>query len=145
MTLEILQQEMITAMKAKNKLRKDTIAGLVDAVKKATITKDGRIEVTEELVAKVLLKELKTINEMIDTCPDTRTDLLTEYNQKWAIINEFAPKMVTDPEEIKAMIQATVDEQAIELVKANRGKFMQVLKGKVDMATANKVLGGMLQ
>lgn len=145
MTLETLQQEMITAMKAKNKLRKDTIAGLVDAVKKATITKDGRIEVTEELVAKVLLKELKTINEMIDTCPDTRTDLLTEYNQKWAIINEFAPKMVTDPEEIKAMIQATVDEQAIELVKANRGKFMQVLKGKVDMATANKVLGGMLQ
>lgn len=145
MTLEILQQEMITAMKAKNKIRKDTIAGLVDAVKKATITKDGRIEATEELVAKVLLKELKTINEMIDTCPDTRTDLLTEYNQKWAIINEFAPKMVTDPEEIKAMIQATVDEQAIELVKANRGKFMQVLKGKVDMATANKVLGGMLQ
>lgn len=145
MTLEILQQEMITAMKAKNKIRKDTIAGLVDAVKKATITKDGRIEATEELVAKVLLKELKTINEMIDTCPDTRTDLLTEYNQKWAIINEFAPKMVTDPEEIKAMIQAAVDEQAIELVKANRGKFMQVLKGKVDMATANKVLGGMLQ
>lgn len=145
MTLEILQQEMITAMKAKNKIRKDTIAGLVDAVKKATITKDGRIEATEELVAKVLLKELKTINEMIDTCPDTRTDLLTEYNQKWAIINEFAPKMVNDPEEIKAMIQAAVDEQAIELVKANRGKFMQVLKGKVDMATANKVLGGMLQ
>lgn len=145
MTLEILQQEMITAMKAKNKLRKDTIAGLVDAVKKATITKDGRVEATEELVAKVLLKELKTINEMIDTCPDTRTDLLTKYNQKWAIINEFAPKMVTDPEEIKGMIQAAVDEQAIELVKANRGKFMQVLKGKVDMATANKVLGGMLQ
>lgn len=145
MTLEILQQEMITAMKAKNKIRKDTIAGLVDAVKKATITKDGRVEATEELVAKVLLKELKTINEMIDTCPDTRTDLLTEYNQKWAIINEFAPKMVTDPEEIKAMIQAAVDEQAIELVKANRGKFMQVLKGKVDMATANKVLGDMLQ
>ena len=145
MTLEILQQEMITAMKAKNKIRKDTIAGLVDAVKKATITKDGRIDATEELVAKVLLKELKNINEMIDTCPDTRTDLLTEYNQKWAIINEFAPKMVTDPEEIKAMIQAAVDEQAIELVKANRGKFMQVLKGKVDMATANKVLGGMLQ
>ena len=145
MTLEILQQEMITAMKAKNKIRKDTIAGLVDAVKKATITKDGRIEATKELVAKVLLNELKTINEMIDTCPDTRTDLLTEYNQKWAIINEFAPKMVTDPEEIKAMIQAAVDEQAIELVKTNRGKFMQVLKGKVDMATANKVLGGMLQ
>ena len=140
MTLEKLQTEMITAMKAKDKLRKETISGLVDAVKKATITKDGRIEATEDLVTNVILKEQKTIKEMIDTCPAARTDLLEVYNQKLEIVNEFAPKLITDPEEIKQYILDLVEETDLTLTKADRGRMMKVLKGSVDMAAANKVL-----
>ena len=140
MTLEKLQIEMIAAMKAKDKMRKETISGLVDAVKKATITKDGRIEVTEDLVTNVILKEQKTIKEMIDTCPATRTDLLEVYNQKRAIIDEFAPKLITDPEEIKQYILNLVEETDLTLTKADRGKIMKVLKGSVDMGAANKIL-----
>lgn len=140
MTLEKLQTEMIAAMKAKDKLRKETISGLVDAVKKATITKDGRIEATEDLVTNVILKEQKTIKEMIDTCPAARTDLLEVYNQKLEIVNEFAPKLITDPEEIKQYILDLVEETDLTLTKADRGRMMKVLKGSVDMATANKIL-----
>ena len=37
MTLEVLQKEMIAAMKSGNKLRKEAISSLVGAIKKAAI------------------------------------------------------------------------------------------------------------
>lgn len=140
MTLETLQKEMIAAMKAKNKVRKDTISSIVSAVKKAAIDNKCKDNITEELVNTVILKEQKTMQEMIDTCPADRTDLLTEYKEKMTIITEFAPKLLTDPDEIKTFIEET----GIELVKANRGQIMKVLKGKADMKIANGVVGGML-
>ena len=136
---------MIKAMKNKDKIRKDVISGLVDAVKKASITDIGRIEITEDLIAQVLLKEQKTMQEMIDTCPESRQNLLTEYKAKLAIVNEFAPQLITDPVEIKALIEELVEETDLTLTKADRGRFMKILKGKVDMKVANHVLGGMLQ
>ena len=140
MTLEILQKEMIAAMKAKNKVRKDTISSIVSAVKKAAIDNKCKDNITEELVNTVILKEQKTMQEMIDTCPADRTDLLTEYKEKMTIITEFAPKLLTDPDEIKTFIEET----GIELIKANRGQIMKALKGKADMKIANGVVGGML-
>ena len=140
MTLETLQKEMIAAMKAKNKVRKDTISSIVSAVKKAAIDNKCKDNITEELVNTVILKEQKTMQEMIDTCPADRTDLLTEYKEKMTIITEFAPKLLTDPDEIKTFIEET----GIELVKANRGQIMKTLKGKADMKIANGVVGGML-
>ena len=140
MTLETLQKEMIAAMKAKNKMRKDTISSIVSAVKKAAIDNKCKDNITEELVNTVILKEQKTMQEMIDTCPADRTDLLTEYKEKMTIITEFAPKLLTDPDEIKTFIEET----GIELVKANRGQIMKALKRKADMKIANGVVGGML-
>ena len=140
MTLEILQAEMIAAMKAKNKIRKEALSSIVDAINKATITSTGRIPVTEELINQVLLKEKKTVEEMIETCPATRTELLEEYTQKLAIINEFAPQLIADEKEIENLIKSF----NIELTKANRGSIMKMLKGKADMKIANKVLGGLL-
>lgn len=140
MTLDILQTEMIAAMKSKNKIRKDTISAIVDAVKKATITDKGRIEVTEELVNAVLLKEKKTAQEMISMCPVFRKDLLNEYEHRLAIINEFAPQLITDKPEIEKLVHSL----GIELTKTNRGAIMKELKGKVDMKLANEVLGGLL-
>ena len=50
MTLEKLQSEMIQAMKNKDKFRKSVLSGLVDTVKKASMTNKGRVEITEQLV-----------------------------------------------------------------------------------------------
>ena len=141
MNLEILNKARIDAMKNKDKLRKETISTLIDGVNKATITPKGRIEITDELVDAVILKEKKTVQEMIDTCPASRVETLQEYKERLAIINEFAPQLITDAQEIENFIHSL----GIELTKANRGNIMKELKGKVDMKTANQVLGGMLQ
>lgn len=132
-------------MKNKDKVRKDVLSSLVDAVKKATITDKGRVEATEDLVTTVLLKEQKTVQEMVDNCPESRPELMTEYKAKLEIIKEFAPQLITDPAEIKEFIEDLVENTDLTLTKADRGKFMKILKGKVDLKAANQVLGGMLQ
>ena len=148
MKLETLQNEMITAMKSGNKLRKSVLSGLVDAVKKASMTNKGRVEITEQLVDEVLLKYKKMVQEQIDTCPVERAETLKEYKAQMAVVAEFAPTLITDETEIRYLIFDIVNNE-YEFIKANRGKIMKViapvLKGKVDMSIVNKVIGGMLQ
>lgn len=140
MTLDFLQKEMIAAMKNKDKERKNTISSLVQAVQKFGIDNKCKDNITEAQIDTVILKEKKTVQEMIDTCPADRVETLEEYKTKLAIINEFAPSLMDNEEDIKNFIQKT----GLELVKSNRGKIMAALKGKADMKIANKVVGSMI-
>lgn len=141
MTLEKLQADMITAMKNRNPREKEVLSSLVSAVKKFGIDNLCKDNMTEEQVDAVILKEKKTLQEMIDTCPDTRLDLKSEYEAKMVILMRYAPFIREDPEDIKIFVESL----GIELVKANRGKIMAALKGKADMKIANQVVGQMLQ
>ena len=141
MTLEKLQADMIIAMKNRNPREKEVLSSLVSAVKKFGIDNLCKDNMTEEQVDAVILKEKKTLQEMIDTCPDTRLDLKSEYEAKMVILMRYAPFIREDPEDIKIFVESL----GIELVKANRGKIMAALKGKADMKIANQVVGQMLQ
>lgn len=145
MTLEILQNEMIAAMKSGDKFRKTTISGLIAQIKKAAIDKGCRDNITEEMVNTELLKTKKITQEMIDTCPESRADLLEDYKKQMEIVYEFAPTVISDQDEIATILT----NSGIEFIKSNRGVIMKWLKtnygGKMDMGAANKVVGGMLQ
>lgn len=145
MTLEMLQKEMIAAMKSGDKFRKTTISGLIAQIKKAAIDKGCRDNISEEMVNAELLKTKKITQEMIDTCPESRADLLEDYKQQMEIVCEFAPTLISDKDEIAAVLQ----NSGIEFIKSNRGVIMKWLKinygGKMDMSAASQVVGGMLQ
>ena len=117
---------MILAMKNKNKLRKSVLSGLVDAVKKTAIDRNCRENITETLVDEVLLKCKKMVQEMIDTCPLDRLDILKDYRAQMDIVSEFAPTLITDETEIRNMIIDAVNNET-ELLKANRGKIMKII------------------
>lgn len=149
MTLENLQKEMILALKNKNKLRKDVLSSLVEAVKKAAIDNQCRDNIPENLVDTILLKEQKTVQEMIDTCPADRVENLAIYNEKIKIIKEFAPKLITDTDEIKTSIETILaDSNIIPLIK-NKGLIMRTIapyfKGKADMKIVSQVIGEILK
>lgn len=148
MTLEQLKQEMITAMKSGDKFRKGVISVTIAQIKNAAIDKGCRDNIPESLVNEVLTKAKKTCQEMVDTCPASRADLLADYQKQFAIICEFAPKLITDPEEIKQLVIEHTEGAKISICKENRGTIMGILsrnlKGKVDMSVVNKVVGGML-
>ena len=142
MTLETLQKEMIVAMKNKDKERKDVLSSLIGAIKKAAIDQKCKENITEKLVDEVILKEKKTVQEMIDTCPEERDALLQSYRNKMSIIEEFALQLITDENQIKKMIYNIISTTDIHESgqKAVMGAVMPKLKGKVDMKIANKVL-----
>ena len=146
MTLEYLQNEMKTAMKTNNVLRRDVLRGVIAAVQKTAI--DERKEADEAMVDRVLLKEVKTAQEQLDTCPETRVDLRIEYNSRLTILNEYAPQLMTNPEEIKNIVNTVLAAAGIEATKANRGAVMKAVmpafKGKADMKIVNQVIGEML-
>lgn len=140
MTIKDLQTEMIAAMKAKEKNRKDTISGLIAAVKKAAIDEGCRDDIPEAMVETVILKELKTAKVQVETCPEDRTQLLAEYNEKVNIISEFAPKQLS-ADEIKAVISEKFSDV---LASGNKGLIMKSvmgeLKGKADGKLINQIV-----
>lgn len=147
MTLDILQKEMILALKNQDKLRKETISSVIGAIKKAAIDQKCKDNITEELVNTVLLKEKKSYQEMIDTCPADRVETLRSYRIQAGIIDEFAPKLITDKDEIKTAIMDILEDTGIELIPANRGMIMKTLsaelKGKADMKIVSQAVGEM--
>lgn len=148
MTLRMLQSEMVAALKAGDKERKDAISALVAAAKKAGIDKGCRDDIPEYLVDEVILKEKKTIQEMIDTCPADRVDTKSAYEKRLAIIDEFAPKLITDAFDIELLIKKICLQAGVSLNQANKNVVMKTvmpqLKGKVDMKIANRVMSMLL-
>ena len=147
MKLEVLQSAKTEAMKNKDAIRKEAISAMIDAVQKASITSKGRIEITEQLTDEVLIKYQKTIQEMIDTCPADRTDLMNKYVAEMAVVKEFAPQLMTDKGEIECTINDILNGE-IPLTKANKGSIMKLItpyfKGKADMKIVSQVVAEML-
>ena len=134
MELETLRSDMIAAMKAKDKARKEAISSLISAAKKVAIDEGCRDDIKPELVDRVILKELKTVKEQIDTCPASREDLKAD------VISEYAPKQMS-ADEVKAYIQ---EKFADVLATKNKGAIMKAvmadMKGKADGKVINQTV-----
>ena len=140
MQMEQLQKDMIAAMKAKDKPRIEAISSLVSAVKKAAIDAGCRDDIKEDMVDQVILKELKTVKEQIDTCPAEREDLKAEYQFRYDVIQEYAPSLMSE-EEIRNFI---MEKFADIVAQKNKGMIMKnvmpELKGKADGKLINQVV-----
>lgn len=145
MQMEQLQKDMIAAMKARDKVRKDAISSLVSAVKKVAIDEGCREDIPEELVNRVILKEMKSVKEQIDSCPASREELLEQYRTRYAIFEEYAPSMMSE-EEVTAVIS---EKFADVLATKNKGAIMKAvmpeLKGKADGKVINQVVAKLCQ
>lgn len=142
MTLEKLQADMITAMKNKDGVRKRVLSSLVSAVKNNAIENKCKDNVPEDLVNQTILKCKKVVQEMIDTCPENRTDILDLYKKEFNIVNEYAPVLLDNPSHIETLVK----ELDIELIKKNMGIIMKELKVmSVDMKVAKDVVTKLLK
>lgn len=135
-----LQKDMMQAMKDRNRQRKDSISALVSAAKKLAIDAGCRDAIPEEMVDQAILKELKSVKEQIETCPESRQDLLEEYKARLSVMEEYAPKMLS-AEEVAALIR---EKFADVLASGNKGLVMKnvmpELKGKADGKVINQVV-----
>ena len=140
MKFEELRQAMIAAMKAHDKPRKEAISSLIEAIKKVAIDEGHRDDIPDEFADRVILKELKSAREQIDTCPDSRAELKAEYQKKYDIMSEYAPQLMSEDE-----IRTVLTEKFGEVIASkNKGMIMKAvmpeLKGKADGKDISKVV-----
>ena len=145
MQLEKLQKDMMEAMKAHDKARKESISVLYSAAKKLGIDNGCRDNVPEEMVDQAILKEVKSVKEQIETCPAVRTELLEEYKARLAVFEEYAPRML-DADEVEALLK----EKFAEVIESkNKGMIMKTimpeLKGKADGKVISEIVAKLCQ
>lgn len=145
--IDEVRAAMVAAMKAKDKVRKDSLSMLLSALKNAEI--DKRSPLTEEEENAVVKKELRQSKETYDLAPEDRQDIRKEMAARIAVYKEFAPEDMS-AEQIAQVIQEVLAELGIEKpVGADKGKIMKVLmprvKGKADGKLVNETLAGMMK
>ena len=139
--LERLQKEMVKALKEGNKFRKLTLSTLISAVKKAGIDAGCRENIPDEMVIQVLKKEKKNLVDTVEKFPDMPVEKKSEYIDQALIIDEFVPLEICDEKQIEDILRTVAKEEDMEIIKANQGKFMKILKAdyNVNMKVVSRV------
>ena len=135
--------EMMAALKAKDKPRKEALSLLLSALKAKFI--DKRAELTEEEENAVILREIKQAQETLDSAPADRTDIIDESRLRIAVYSEFAPRQMGE-DEIREVIRQVLAEMNVEKPTAKeKGAIMKNLmprvKGKADGGLVNRLVG----
>ena len=141
MTLkEKLNDDFKEAMKAKDKVRKDTINFVRAAIKQVEV--DTREEVDDQGVASILAKQIKMRKDALsDFEAAGRQDMLDQYKAEIDVLMEYMPQQLTN-EEITNIVKETAEQLGIEAGsgKAGMGKLMGPVMGKVKgLADGNDV------
>lgn len=139
--IDKVRADMVKAMKAGDKEKKDTLSLLLSALKNKAI--DKREDLTSEEETQVILKEIKQVKETLDMTPNDREDIIAECTNRLNVLNEYAPKMMSE-DEIHEVIKATLAETGISSpTPKDKGKIMKVLmpkvKGKADGKLVNDI------
>lgn len=145
--IDVVRAAMMTAMKNKEKDRKDALSMLLSVLKNAQI--DKREPLTEDEENAIVKKEIKQCQETIDMAPADRTDIKDEAAFRISVYKEFAPEDMS-VEQIKEVIEEVLGELGIENPGASdKGKIMKVLmpkvKGKADGKVVNQTLASMFR
>ena len=142
MKIEILRNEMIKAMKNKDKRRKDALSMLLTALKNAEIDARGALDETQENV--VIKKEMKQLQETYDSAPDYRNDIKEDAEFRISVCKEFLPEDMTE-DQIMNVINETLKELDIKNPSGkDKGVIMKNLmpkvKGKADGKLVNQMI-----
>lgn len=140
--IDDVRKEMMNAMKAGDKPRKEALSLLLSALKNKQI--DKRAELTEDEENAVVLKEIKEAKETLESSPADRTQIIEECRKRIEVYSEFAPKQMSE-EEIKAVVADVLASLGIEApAPADKGRIMKELmpkvKGKADGRLVNAVV-----
>lgn len=130
---DTLMQEMKTAMREKDVLKKSTIVMLRAAIKQVEV--DKRIEMDDEGIIEIIAKQVKQKRAAIEEfTKGNRLDLVDEAKNEIEILNVYLPVQMTE-EEVNAIVKETIDEVGASTMK-DMGKVMKALtqktKGRAD-------------
>lgn len=137
---ERLMADLKTAMKEKDKLRKDVITMVRASVKQKEV--DERVELEDADIENIISKQLKEKKASIEEFKKgNREDLVEKTNDEIEILLEYLPEQLLD-EELKEIIKKVIDENNITSMKdigLLMKNVMPLVKGKADGKQVNVI------
>ena len=137
---ERLMADLKTAMKEKDKLRKDVITKVRASVKQKEV--DERVELEDADIENIISKQLKEKKASIEEFKKgNREDLVEKTNDEIEILLEYLPEQLSD-EELKEIIKKVIDENNITSMKdigLLMKNVMPLVKGKADGKQVNVI------
>ncbi|SHF57090.1 hypothetical protein SAMN02745133_03001 [Desulforamulus putei DSM 12395] len=137
-----LLNDMKAAMKAKNKLKVDTIRMANAAIKNAEI--NGRKELTEGEVIDIIAREIKMRRDVLEEYKKAnRPEELAKIEQEINILMEYMPAQLSETE-LRQIIQETISQIGAQGAR-DMGKVMAALMPKVKGKADGKLVSNLVK
>jgi uncharacterized protein YqeY len=139
--LEKITNDMISAMKSKDKDTLDVIRMIKGAIQLEEINKKKKLE--DDEIISIISKQIKMRRESIEEFKKAnRTDLIDKNEHEIEILNKYLPIQLTD-EELNNIIDEVI-KKAEAKSQNDIGKLMKelipLIKGKADMSKVNFII-----
>ena len=142
---ETLTNDMKTAMRSGDRVRRDTLCMALAAIKQVEI--DQQTTLDDEQTLALLQKEAKKRQEAIaDYNKAGRPEAAKGEHAELDIIKEYLPAQVSE-EEITARAQAIIDEQGLSgprAIGAVMKQLMAEFQGRADGRVVNQIVRQLL-
>ena len=137
MLKEKLMEDLKSAMKNKEEVRKNTIqmvrAGILQ------IEKDKGIQVEDDKILEIIAKEVKTKKDALkDFEKANRQDLIDQTNEEIEVLQQYLPKQLSR-EEIKAELEQIISKLGATTMK-DMGAIMKEAKAKMGASADGKTI-----
>lgn len=136
-----LLEDMKTAMKEKNAIKKNSIQMVRSAV--LQVEKDNHITLDDDGIIEVVAKEVKKRKDSLSAYEQSgRQDLIDDLNSEINVLLEYLPTQLTEAEVEQIVSKAITDTNATSA--KDMGKIMQVvmpqIKGRSDGKVVNQIV-----
>ncbi len=137
MLKENLMNDLKSAMKEKNELKKNTIQMVRAAI--LQIEKDKQIELDDSKIIDVIAKEVKKRNDSIsDYEKGGRADLVNQIKEEIEYLKVYLPKQLSI-EEVEKIVKDIIEETQAKDIK-DMGKVMKAAKEKIGASSDGKTI-----
>ena len=143
--IETLKQDLITAMKEKDKDKLNTLRSVKGALQLEII--NNKKEENDELLLDVINKQIKMRNDSIEEFKKAgRDDLINSYQREIDILNKYMPEMLSE-EELNEIINNAITKIGATSVK-EMGLVMKeitpLVKNRCDMKKVSSKIRDLL-
>ncbi|MGO1589138.1 GatB/YqeY domain-containing protein [Alkalibacterium gilvum] len=139
--LDLLNQDMKTAMKRKEKETLSTVRMLKSALQTEQINKGE--ELTEEEELTILAREKKQRMESLNEFKSAgRDDLVLKLEKELSIVNNYLPEQLSE-DDVRSIVQETIAKtQASSMQDMGKvmGALMPKVKGKADGSLVSSIV-----
>ena len=139
--LKRFKEELIMAMKEKDKVKLNTLRSVKGAMQLEII--NNKKDENDELLLDCINKQIKLRNDSIKEFKNAnRDDLVESYQKEIAILKEYMPKMLTD-EEIESILNKAIEETSANSIKdlgLVMKKITPIVKNRCDMKNVTNLV-----